>query len=498
MNKATRHIAIAGVALTGALAFSVLWQSRTPDLRRLYASGMEPVEVPPVIIVPGILGSRLRERKSGRELWPGSVFNVLFSARSLALDIDPKTLEPRPDEIEAYDLFRGLLAHDFYGAIIETLERQGGYVRGEPGHPATGAKRRYYIFPYDWRQDNVVTAGKLDALIEQIRRDYGQPRLKVDIVAHSMGGLITRYYIQYGVADVLDGNDFPANFSGAEKIRTAILLGTPNLGSVSALHSLLIGHKVGRQAIPAETLATMPSVYELLPHPVTNWIVDIKGHPLERDLYFVGTWIAYQWSVFDPEIERRVRAHFASVAAGDTYLGVLQDYFAKRIERARRFVWSLTYNESQNAPVRLVVFGGDCTLTPARVVVEREPGASPDGRARVRLLPSEVQSPAPAVDYSRLMLEPGDGEVTKPSLLARQSLDPTVSRSEDVFFPLAYAFFLCVDHEHLTGNINFQDNLLNVLLERERPWETGEPRQPSTPVSGASEADSDGAPHPPQ
>ena len=132
MNKATRHIAIAGVALTGALAFSVLWQSRTPDLRRLYASGMEPVEVPPATIVPGILGSRLRERKSGRELWPGSVFNVLFSARSLALDIDPKTLEPRPDEIEAYDLFRGLLAHDFYGAIIETLERQGGYVRGNP------------------------------------------------------------------------------------------------------------------------------------------------------------------------------------------------------------------------------------------------------------------------------------------------------------------------------------------------------------------------------
>ena len=73
------------------------------------------------------------------------------------------------------------------------------------------------------------------------------------------------------------------------------------------------------------------------------------------------------------------------------------------------------------------------------------------------------------------MLEPCDGEVTKPSLLARQSLDPTESRSDDVFFPLAYAFFLCVDHEHLAGNINFQDNLLNVLLERGRPWENPGP-----------------------
>jgi len=36
---------------------------------------------------------------------------------------------------------------------------------------------------------------------------------------------------------------------------------------------------------------------QLLPHPVTNWIVDINGRPLDRDLFFVGTWIAYKWSV---------------------------------------------------------------------------------------------------------------------------------------------------------------------------------------------------------
>jgi pimeloyl-ACP methyl ester carboxylesterase len=463
-------LTIVGIAAIAVLGGAQLWRSRAPDLHRLYASGMEPARVPPVIIIPGILGSRLRERSSGRELWPGSIYNLLFSARSLALDIDPKTLEPRADDVEAYDLFRGLLGSDFYGAIIDTLERQGGYVHGQPGHAADAGKRRYYVFPYDWRQDNVVTARKLDALIEQIRRDYGDPHLKVDIVAHSMGGLITRYYIQYGTTDVLDGNDFPANFAGAQKIRTAVLLGTPNLGSVNALHSLLAGHHVGGQAIPAEALATMPSVYQLLPHPVTNWIVDTRGRPLERDLFFVGTWISYQWSVFDPAVQKSVKARFATEADGQQQVGLLGDYFAKRIERARRFVWSLTYNASQNAPVRLVVFGGDCTLTPARVVEEREPGSAPE-QGTVRLLPNAIKAPEPGIDYSRLMLEPGDGEVTKPSLLARQSLDPTQSRSEDVFFPLAYAFFLCVDHEHLTGNINFQDNLLNVLLERERSWE---------------------------
>src|SRR6202030_2555048 len=282
------------------------------------------------------------------------------------------------------------------------------------------------------------------------------------------------YYIQYGVTDVLDDNEFPASFAGAEKIRTAVLLGTPNLGSVNALHSLLAGHHVGGQAIPVEALATMPSVYELLPHPVTNWIVDGKGQALERDLFFVGTWMSYQWSVFDPAVQKRVKAG-SSAEEGQQRINLLGDYFAKRIERARRFVWSLTYNVSQNAPVRLVVFGGDCTLTPARVVEEQESGAAPDAHAVVRLRPNAIKDPQPGIDYSRLMLEPGDGEVTKPSLLARQSLDPTESRSDDVFFPLAYAFFLCVDHGHLAGNINFQDNLLNVLLERGRPRENPGP-----------------------
>jgi hypothetical protein len=123
MNRTARRSLIVGIALMSAFGASILWESRTPDLRRLYASGMERAQVPPVIIVPGILGSRLRERGSGRELWPGSAFNVLFSARSLALDIDPKTLEPRADDVEAYDLFRGLLLTDFYGEIIDTLER---------------------------------------------------------------------------------------------------------------------------------------------------------------------------------------------------------------------------------------------------------------------------------------------------------------------------------------------------------------------------------------
>ena len=69
------------------------------------------------------------------------------------------------------------------------------------------------------------------------------------------------------------------------------------------------------------------------------------------------------------------------------------------------------------------------------------------------------------------MLEPGDGRVTKPSLLARETLDPSAPQLDESFLPVAYWFFLCEQHDRLTSNVSFQDNLLNVLLSRDLPWE---------------------------
>jgi pimeloyl-ACP methyl ester carboxylesterase len=438
-----------------------------PDLGRLYAFGMEQARTPPVILVPGALGSRLLDNRNGTEVWPGSTLHLLAgSKQDLALAFDPVTLQPLNDGLEASGLFEDVLNADFYGAILRTLRQSGSFVPGRLGEHADPRVRRYYVFAYDWRQDNVTSAKRLDALIEQLRRDYDDPTLKVNVIAHSMGGLITRYYLRYGTVDALEGEgDFPINMAGAEKVGTAVLLGTPNLGSVSSLQSMLLGHKVGLRRIEPEVLATMPSVYQLLPHPLTDWSVDPTGKDLDLDLYDVTTWKRMQWSVFDPAVASRLRARFKSPSEANAYLAALQAYFARNLERARRFIWSVTFEEP-SSPVKFVVFGGDCALTPARIVIEPQAG-----RSLARLFPADVQHKVPGVDYSRLMLEPGDGEVTKPSLLAREALNPVAPRNDALFFPLAYAFFLCESHERLTGNINFQDNLLNVLLARERPWD---------------------------
>ncbi len=426
---------------------------------QLYARGMGAGQ-PPVIFIPGILGSRLSERASGKNVWPGSFGNLVFGSQAnLALPFDPKTLEVLDDGLVPDGLFDQALGQDYYGEIQRTLEAHGGYRQARAGEKCEPAQPRYYVLDYDWRQDNVRTAGKLDALIDQIRRDCAKPAQQVDIVAHSMGGLVTRYYLRYGSTDVLDSNALKPNLRGAAKVRRAILLGTPDLGSVTSLHGFLTGRPIGLSSVPPEVLATLPSTYELFPHPLNVWLVTADGKELLRDLFDIDLWRRFEWSIFNPELRRQLgRAGWSAQRLSD-----FERYFEKRLERARRFVWSL----SRKAPpmkTQVVLFGGNCVPTPARLLTEEEHGDSV-----VRLYPQDVRQRVSGVNYEQLMLEPGDGLVTKASLLARENLDPSQPRHPGVDFPVAGAFFLCERHEKLTGNVSFQDNLLHALLSRDWP-----------------------------
>ncbi len=427
-----------------------------PDLKRLYRIGTSDAGSTPVILIPGVFGSRLREHDGGAEVWPGPWWRVLFSTYpDLAVDFDAQTGTPRPSTLEAFGIAEQAFGQDFYRPIIETLTRAGGYVRTAVGTPVNKGVRRLYVFAYDWRQDNVQSAIELHALIEAIRRDHGDPALRVDLVAHSMGGLIARYYLRFGTRDALDGEAQQVSMAGAAQVRKLVLLGTPNLGSVSSLHAFLNGERIGLRRIAPRTLATMPSGYQLFPHPLASWLIGIDGQALPDDLFSAETWQRHGWSIYAPD------GH--ADPAGDA---ALQRYFVQRLERARRFAWMLSVAEPVS-PIRLVLFGGDCPLTPARLLLERA-----KGRDAVRLAPKDIAAPRAGVAYDELMLEPGDGRVTKPSLLARETLDPSAPQHEDSFLPVAYPFFLCEHHNALTSNINFQDNLLNVLLSRQLPWES--------------------------
>ncbi|MDP1833388.1 MAG: alpha/beta fold hydrolase [Candidatus Moranbacteria bacterium] len=91
-----------------------------------------------------------------------------------------------------------------YDDLLESLE-ENGYSQNE----------NLFEFPYDWRNSNIDSAQKLQTKIEAIRK---QTKIsKVDVVAHSMGGLVARAYIE--------GDDY------GNDVDKMITLGTPHHGS---------------------------------------------------------------------------------------------------------------------------------------------------------------------------------------------------------------------------------------------------------------------------
>lgn len=76
-------------------------------------------------------------------------------------------------------------------------------------------EKKLFTFPYNWRESNVNTALLLKEKINQVKQTSKSPR--VDIIAHSMGGLVARQYIEG------DGYE--------NDIDQLITLGTPHRGS---------------------------------------------------------------------------------------------------------------------------------------------------------------------------------------------------------------------------------------------------------------------------
>jgi len=450
------HRRLTWLAILSCVLLAACTANLAPDLSRLYQIQASDPERTPLVLIPGVLGSRLARRDDGLELWPGSTRKLLTSRYlDLALRIDPVTLEPLDDGLVASGLFDAAVGQDFYGRLVQALTGAGGYQLSTPGQAVGQHKARLYVFTYDWRQDNVVTVRQLDRFLEQIRRDYGDPALRVDVIAHSMGGLIIRYYQRYGTDDVLDSDIFPVTAAGARHLRRVALLGTPNQGAVSAVHKFLNGYRVALSKLPVEGVATMPAMFQLFPHPLVEWITTTSGQPLELDLFDIELWRRFEWSIFDRHVQRRMQQEPGVWPERD----VFERWFEKRLERARRFVWSLMVPTGGLDMIEPLIFGGDCVPTPRRLVVEEVNGA-----LLARLLPEQILKPVRGVNYDELMFEPGDGSVTKSSLLASQELHPSIPRHEYSNVDIDHAFFFCEQHESLTGNINLLDNLLHYLL----------------------------------
>lgn len=456
---------------------------RTPDLERIFAGAKARGGKRPVIVIPGVLGSQIVNRRTGEVVWP-SAFRS--SDDGLNLPTTPDLASNRDDLVASKIIETAKLARlapevYVYRALLWALENYAGYREGEwDAPPADGDRDTFYVFPYDWRRDNVETAREFVRRVEELKRKLGRPDLRFNIVAHSMGGLVARYAAMYGARDLPPEGTAPQpTWEGAAHVNKIFMFGVPNEGSAEAFTTLTEGYSVTEglrrrvrllNKLSREDVMTAPSIFQLLPHGHRARFLDENLRPLTLDLYDPETWRRHGWAaVNDPSFRDSFARGEIKGQESPTHrntLAELDAYFAAALLRARRFHEALDAEDSfRPAPVTFFAFGGDCEETLAAPLVMRD--AKRDRWltiTRPRSLKTAAGAKFTRKEVELAMYEPGDGRVTRRSLLGEGFAPARNGGPLNTALPVAYAAFACDLHSDLQSNKTLQDNALTLLV----------------------------------
>jgi pimeloyl-ACP methyl ester carboxylesterase len=342
---------------------------------------------PRVFIVPGIMGSQLGLRRA-----PPLPHDILW--------IDP------------IDIHRGRLAALRLpdGAPIVPLGVVPfSYLRLKLFLRAHGFAAAFH--DYDWRLP-VADCGA--ALAARLRSLQGA---RVALVAHSMGGLVSRAALA---------------LPGTAHVERLVLLGTPNSGSFAAVQALrgtyAVVRKVARldrasaETLAAEVFSSFPSLYDLLPSGSCAGATDLFD--------------ARAWPACGPQpraaLLQAARAGQQRLASADERFAVIAGVGAETVtaiaRRREEFVYTLTRHGDGTVPVASAELAGargvyarvahsDLTRDPvvAAAVVDllrrgataRLPGRWPSvSRARAQVSDAHLRrSHAGKVDWAALTAE---------------------------------------------------------------------------------------------
>ncbi len=211
-----------------------------------------------IVLLPGIMGSVLQ--RGDKVVWglsAGLMGSALFSlGGSVRKDLTLHDNSPDPnvlaDGIAAtklapdIHLLPGVWKIDGYSKVADQIKKTFAVTEGV----------NFFQFPYDWRRDNRVSAKILARETHEWLTKYRastSPKAKLILVAHSMGGLVSRYFIE-----VLDG---------WKDTRALITFGTPYRGSLNAVDGLSNGVKKGPLGLLdlSQMARSLTAMYQLLP-----------------------------------------------------------------------------------------------------------------------------------------------------------------------------------------------------------------------------------------
>lgn len=237
-----------------------------------------------VVLLPGIMGSYLSTIKHGVDeglVWVNFFRLVKGGLKRLKLSEDGES-EANQD----YQVKTGTIHKGTYVRIVLKLRERWNV---QP-------------FAFDWRKDINTASDELARFIKNLK---DKP---VHLVAHSMGGLVSRNFIHRhkDIWESMGGN------GDGRKAGRLIMLGTPNFGSFAIPQTMTGVEKMVRWLSIADfdngledilnVINTFVGTYEMLPAPS-------RISPLTQAIYRIETWGDFKKTIHERHLSRAKEFH---------------------------------------------------------------------------------------------------------------------------------------------------------------------------------------------
>ncbi|MEI6420689.1 MAG: hypothetical protein WCP55_00600 [Lentisphaerota bacterium] len=417
----------------------------------------------PIIIVHGFLGSNLIDKKTGQNLWGQfrgidgfSVSDEKMRCLAIPMALGKPLNELNDDTVPAGMLdtvtvkIMGLsFEENVYLNLVDILQSGGFQAEGFPLAPGM-TYNTLFQFAYDWRRDLQWNAAKLHAFIQE-KRKYMQEQYRVmygikdydvqfDLIGHSMGGLVSRYYLYYGDADLPpDGQKPEITWAGSRYVDRLIILGTPNAGYLDTILEMKRGTDL--PPFPPVLLGTWPTYYQMMPAPSMRSVVYADDPGKAVDMFDINVWVKMKWGLADPAQAATLKTLLPDVKDDNERRRIALDHLEKCLKRAKSFIEAMQISTAQPPKdVRLYLVLGNAVKTSFRAAVDSKTG-----------------------DLNVVEYAPGDGKVTASSAL----FDERAGKQWAPYFtsPIVWRgiIHLRAAHMGITTDPLFKDNILFLL-----------------------------------
>jgi len=275
--------------------------------------GADTSAVDRIVFVPGIMGSELHDPTTGQVVWGQFGTGAPHpnhdpeDMRLLALPWLEDDQAAVTDEVApGGTLLSGSLR---IGKLKIRARGYPGVFEGLIGELAGRDTKHHKIdlddadastsaidsFGYDWRRDISSEAVRLHE--EILERGAEGP---VDLVGHSMGTLVVRWWLAYGPSPLQrDGSiPVPEGWDPKDHVRQVLLVAPPTLGQPSVFEKLLHGEVVSA-ILPKYTpamIATYPALFGLMSRPADERVLWEDGEVV--DFYDPAIWREQGWGAY--------------------------------------------------------------------------------------------------------------------------------------------------------------------------------------------------------